>query len=526
MRNGIGPGRRLQGIGFAVAMAVPIFGGGCGTPQLGIGGASPSLDRTGSVPLPPPVSNAAALLAVEPASGPVGTVVTLTGVRLDPRDRVVVSSPILDETDIPVLATTPTAIRVALPDLKLNLPTSLDVRVRRADGNTLGPLPFRLRPGRTWYVATDGDDRNDGGAAAPFRSAKAALRRMSPGDVAYLRAGNYAESIQIEGSGTDGAPLTVSGLPGEDVLVSLPAGVGGDTVSVRGSFVVVDRLRVTNLGMQGAGIGIAADAYHATISHCEVFGAPGQGIMVSGGNNLIAHNHVHHNGTHAAHDHGVYVEGSRNFVHDNVIHDNYAYGVHVYNGWDQTPSGNNTVQYNLVYHNGYGTLIDDPISPSAGIAVALHGENTTIQYNRVCANAQFGIYVIDDQPRAHVIGNVTCDNDRGAIYFSAPGADATAFDNVSYNDEVFALAGGDNVTSDRNTFYTRVDQPRFVWNRRTFSRLEDYQAATRQDRQSRIAAPNFRAGPDTAFDLARAQQYDFCTTLIPALCELPQDPIP
>lgn len=42
-----------------------------------------------------------------------------------------------------------------------------------------------------FYVATDGDDANDGSLAAPFQTFRAALELVGPGDIVYARGGTY-----------------------------------------------------------------------------------------------------------------------------------------------------------------------------------------------------------------------------------------------------------------------------------------------------------------------------------------------
>jgi alpha-N-arabinofuranosidase len=48
---------------------------------------------------------------------------------------------------------------------------------------------------REYFVLKDGDDKNDGSAAAPFRTIAAAAHVAQPGDVITVRQGVYRERI-------------------------------------------------------------------------------------------------------------------------------------------------------------------------------------------------------------------------------------------------------------------------------------------------------------------------------------------
>ncbi len=519
--TGRNEGLRIGHFASAIAAAILSCTAGCDAPVLGTGRAPDPLDPSGvSSPVPPPMAKPTgpAVHEVDPGGGPPGTVITVYGAELDPSDQIAVFAPDVDERKLPTTWASASALRATIPPFNVQNPATLDVRVRRKDGSALGPLAFQLRPGRVLFVAPAGDDSYDGTIDHPLETVRSAVDRMSPGDVVYLRGGRYAEQIQVTKPGAAGAPLVVSGMPGEDVLVELPRGVPGSAVIVRSGRVVIDRLRVTNLGDE-AGVSLDANSYFVVVGNCEVFGTHGQGIMVSGQANLITRNHVHDNGARAAYDHGIYVEGERNVVHENVVHDNYAYGIHIYNGYGQS-ARNNVVEYNLVYNNGWGTVNDNARSPTAGIVVALGGEYATIQYNRVCANAQYGIYLIDKQPGAIVRGNVTCENARGGFLYSLPGEGAESKGNISYNDRGFALSAASGITSDRNAFWVSSGPLRFLWMGAQLD-FAGYRKASGQDGNSQIANPNFRGAPPSGFDLQSATTYDFCTALIPDLCTPP-----
>ncbi len=73
--------------------------------------------------------------------------------------------------------------------------------------------------GRTFYVATNGNDAQDGSSARPWRSPGVASRRLAPGDTLVIRAGRYAQSvfdadILMPPSGQPDAWITIRGETG------------------------------------------------------------------------------------------------------------------------------------------------------------------------------------------------------------------------------------------------------------------------------------------------------------------------
>ena len=75
----------------------------------------------------------------------------------------------------------------------------------------------------TYYVATTGNDANSGTAEQPFGTVGAGVSALYPGDTLYIRQGTYGEHINlgtmIVRSGTASAPITISGYPGETVIL-------------------------------------------------------------------------------------------------------------------------------------------------------------------------------------------------------------------------------------------------------------------------------------------------------------------
>ena len=73
-----------------------------------------------------------------------------------------------------------------------HLPLGLDRRsVQRWLGVGLGVLAANPAWATDYYVATDGDDSNDGTVDRPFATIQAGQAASSPGDTVFIRGGTY-----------------------------------------------------------------------------------------------------------------------------------------------------------------------------------------------------------------------------------------------------------------------------------------------------------------------------------------------
>lgn len=79
-------------------------------------------------------------------------------------------------------------------------------------GTATGSVSTRTAPpatpaGRTWWVATNGSDGNDGSSAAPLATLQAAADRVQPGDQIRVRPGIYRQTLNATRAGTAQAPV-------------------------------------------------------------------------------------------------------------------------------------------------------------------------------------------------------------------------------------------------------------------------------------------------------------------------------
>ncbi|HXU68710.1 MAG TPA: right-handed parallel beta-helix repeat-containing protein [Polyangia bacterium] len=497
-------------------------------PAADLASSAPATDMgdspgEGDMASSPPASGGPTADSLWYASAPVGGVVAVNGSGFVAGDKVQISASGIATVALTTLSLTSTAVAAFVPSV--GTPPPADVLVRIARGAGVYPpngLQLHLTAGKAYYLSPTGSDSATGSYAAPWKTISAAAAKMQPGDVAYLRGGTYSGQVSISVSGTAAAPITFTAFPGESPLLVEPATNGSDldTVRVLGSYIVLDHLHVTDQNNPGQAIWIGDNAHDVTIQYCEVYGARGQGILISGNGNTVYRSDIHDNGSHPPYDHGIYCDGGNNIIRSNTIHGNFTWGVQVYNGYTSGPVGvgHNLIESNYIWGNGAGSTAASPSSPAGGMVIGNASNNTTVRNNIICGNAQYGIEVIDQEPSNAITGNVSCYNAKGGIYMRYPGAGNTVTGNISYNDAPFALSSTSGVTSDSNYYFSSSGAPQLQWSGKAYS-LSGFQSASGQDAHSQVVDAKFKSVPSSGFSTGAASGYNFCTTLNQALCK-------
>ena len=264
-----------------------------------------------------------------------------------------------------------------------------------SDGDPAATVPPTVveENGATYYVAPQGDDAGPGTMASPWRTLGRATSELDPGDVVLVRAGTYAENVDIARSGSDSAPITVKGFPGERPRLTGRLKVGSDHVRVSG-FLIEGR---TGTNPRDVAVYVSG-ADDVRITDSEVTRAGQSGVFVGDGSTRtrIVSNWIHANGRNDFLDHGIYVENAdRTLIANNVISSNVGYGVQLYPNADDS-----VVTQNTIVQNG-----------RSGVIVG--GEDTTsdrniVVNNIVGFNGEQGIRTFWDGPVGR--GNVASTN--------------------------------------------------------------------------------------------------------------------
>ena len=142
----------------------------------------------------------------------------------------------------------------------------------------------KVSTGNTYYVSTTGNDANPGSLALPWRTIYKATRTVAAGDSVYIRGGIYQESVIFYASGTQTAPITIAGYPGEEAILDgnayqTPVPHSGNAlIQVRGDWTIIRDLTFTRSGDQG----VTTKGAHDTIENVYSHHNWGWGIWMAG----------------------------------------------------------------------------------------------------------------------------------------------------------------------------------------------------------------------------------------------------
>lgn len=147
------------------------------------------------------------------------------------------------------------------------------------------PPPASQAP-KGYYVATNGSDNAAGTYEKPWRSINIAASRLKPGETLYIRGGIYSEAVNIRVSGTQTAPVKITGYPGETAVIEgshrLPTNYSG-LVSIYGDWVEVRDVEVRN----STYIGVALYGEHNLVSGVFAHHSNKSGITASGDYSIV-----------------------------------------------------------------------------------------------------------------------------------------------------------------------------------------------------------------------------------------------
>jgi hypothetical protein len=205
--------------------------------------------------------------------------------------------------------------------------------------------------GKVLWVATTGNDADDGSTDKPFRTIGKAVEAVGAGDVIYVRAGTYIENIVINKSGQEEKPIILSCAPGalgkvkitppKEYVEKNPSGAiirvhSAQHVWINGLVVEgpMGRPEAPATEMYGAnGITFSGKAgLGCRVTNCVVYRNVHCGIkeMGHGGTKILLEaNIIFDNGTRST-DHGIYCPADELTISGNIIFNNAGYGIHSY----------------------------------------------------------------------------------------------------------------------------------------------------------------------------------------------------
>lgn len=205
----------------------------------------------------------------------------------------------------------------------------------------------------TYYIAPPpaGDNAHPGTLAEPWATLQRAASVLNPGDIVYVRNGNYAGG-HFTRSGTVDEPITLAAFPGENPVINANNPVTIDGINLEGaSHMIVEGFTVTGTGRAGIR---AVLCDHVTIRNNRADLNTRWGIFTGFCDDLlIEFNETSRSGV----EHGIYVSnsGDRPVIRNNLIWGNNANGIHMNGDVSQGGDGiisDALVENNIIFDNG------------------------------------------------------------------------------------------------------------------------------------------------------------------------------
>lgn len=228
------------------------------------------------------------------------------------------------------------------------LPTCSDNKQNGAEtGIDCGGSCDACATGRTFYVATNGNDNNPGTIDKPWATLHHAAQILSPGDILYVRGGTYTNHrtrVFWTVSGTVAAPIVIRAFPGE-----IPIFDGGNNADhfmliQAADFLTIDGIHIKNYGTGSTGTSAAG---------CFWIGYSGEGDDFA--ENIVLENLVIDNCGSNPHAHVIYVSyGVRNItIRDNTLSMSFGGCIHQ---WHEPGVIGARVYNNILAHCHWGVI--------------------------------------------------------------------------------------------------------------------------------------------------------------------------
>jgi hypothetical protein len=315
----------------------------------------------------------------------------------------------------------------------------------------------------SYYVATTGSDSSPGTVIQPFRTIAKGLSSLRAGDILYLRAGTYNETINSNsqkiptGTSWDNAPI-ISGYPGE--TATLAVGNSSELVNLPHSYVqflsfenlVLDGLNTTGLVISLGSSG----AHHIRFKNCEIKNAAHHLVFLQGHHHIITGSHIHHTGNTTLYPrptskhYAFYVQGTDNLIEDSEIHHTNDFAIHNYSGSGVLADRN--IYRNLVLH-------DTGLLCASCSAITINNGNDVMAYNNVLyKNTGHGIIVGSGGSNARIYNNTVYGGLQTGIYIQPGSSGAIVQNNIAYANATIQILneGGATVS------YNFVTDPSFM----------------------------------------------------------------
>jgi hypothetical protein len=178
------------------------------------------------------------------------------------------------------------------------------------------------------YVSPSGNDSNKGTIEEPIKNLSLAASATKAGNVIYMRGGTYkySETINLQNSGTETAPIKICPYPGEKVILDFSDQVYG--AALRGIYLTGNYWYINGLEIIHAGDnGIKVEGSHNKIENCSLHHNGDSGIQLG-----FAHATKNPDGELCAYNEIINCDSYMNFDFDNAGSDADGFACKMHNG--------------------------------------------------------------------------------------------------------------------------------------------------------------------------------------------------
>ena len=231
------------------------------------------------------------------------------------------------------------------------------------------------------------------------RPIRRALDIAQQGDTIELHPGIYPEAISTY-DGPIAPDLTIRAYRRGDVTL---APVGTDRVVMLAE-ASASGLRLSGLKLDASRCNIDAvkiaaytperTVHRVSITDCEIWGAPRQGILAAGSGHRFTRLKIHHCGTTGL-DHGIYLTGHHCIISEVDSYQNSGCGYKIQSHEERPTNAHNLLRYSRA--------IDNAQNPDGYNANILVGGTENRIYRNVSRGARIGVQVGDDAIDCEVI---------------------------------------------------------------------------------------------------------------------------
>jgi parallel beta-helix repeat protein len=277
---------------------------------------------------------------------------------------------------------------------------------------------------KTYYIAPNGSDTNDGSATAPFLNLSKAVGIAIAGDIIYVSGGTYSytSTINITKSGTSSNKISIIALSGQKPVFDFSGqSLGARGIKLTGSYWVIKGIEIRGAGDNGL---LIEGGSNNLIENCTFYKNRDSGLQLSKG---ASNNTIKNCDSYANADPTDYGDADGFACKMDVGSNNLFTGCRAWlncdDGWDGYLRGTNDVtnyiENSWAFKNGYFENGTDAGANANGNGFKLGGsDDKTLTHNIVIKNSlAFGNkakgFDQNSNPGSISVLNCTAHNNKG-----------------------------------------------------------------------------------------------------------------